>query len=535
MALLAVGVAVVVLVLVGSGGATRGPLESMFQDDAMLIYNPSAASIDSRLATLRSLGVDRLRLTVKWSDIAPAAGSRTPPTGFDATDPAAYGAGWGRYDRIVLLAARHHLAVDFNLTGPGPLWATAPNPPDPHVAPVYGLSPAAFREFVVAVGRRYSGRYTVRAAGHRPVTLPRVSFWTVWNEPNQPGWLAPQWHQVDGRREPAAPVLYRAYVDAAYSALRATGHGSDRFLIGELAPEGCVPGGAGQCFYTSVDQPITPLPFVQALYCLDGTYVPLRGAAAPALGCPTRGGRGAFVRAHPGLFRASAFAHHPYSFFLAPGVSLPPPFVPLADLGRLERSLDRVFAAYGLSRRLPLYLTEYGYETNPPDPTPRGMTLGEQAAYLNQATYMAARDPRVEGLSQFLLVDSPPDLAYPPGNPKRWATFQTGLEFVSGQPKPSLAAYRLPIFIARAHVAAGGDVGLWAMLRTAPSGSDQHATIQWRPPGGAFRSVAQADAARRTRILTASVHVPGSGEVRVRWVSPAGRVELSRAVAVLVR
>jgi hypothetical protein len=163
------------------------------------------------------------------------------------------------------------------------------------------------------------------------------------------------------------------------------------------------------------------------------------------------------------------------------------------------------------------------------------MTLGEQAAYLNQATYMAARDPRVEGLSQFLLVDSPPDLAYPPGNPKRWATFQTGLEFVGGQPKPSLAAYRLPIFIARAHVAAGGDVGVWAMLRAAPGGSDQHATIQWRPPGGAFRSVAQADAARRSRILTASVHVPGSGDVRVRWVSPAGRVELSRAVAVLVR
>ncbi len=526
--------AAVIVALAGSGGPTGRAFESMFQDDALLIYNPSAASIDSTLTTLERLGVDRLRLTVKWSDIAPGAASRTPPGGFDATDPAAYGGGWARYDRIVLLAARHGLAVDFDLTGPGPLWAAAPHPPNAHVAAVYGLSPVAFREFVTAVGRRYSGHFTLRAPGRAPVTLPRVSFWTVWNEPNQPGWLAPQWHQVAGARVPAAPVLYRAYVDAAYVALRATGHGADRFLVGELAPEGCVPGGAGQCFYTSVDQPITPLPFLQALYCLSPGYRPLRAAGATALGCPAGGGRDRFLRAHPGLLRASAFAHHPYSFFVAPSASLPSPFVPLADLGRLERALDRTFAAYGVSRRLPLYLTEYGYETNPPDPTPRGMTLGEQAAYLNQATYLATRDPRVEGLSQFLLVDSPPDPAYPPGDVRRWSTFQTGLEFLGGARKPSFSAYRLPIFIAHPVVPAGSDVGVWAMLRAAPDGGSQSATVQWRGRRGGFRAVAELSAGARGRILSAGVRLPGSGQVRVKWVPRGAAAQFSRAVAVRV-
>ena len=61
------------------------PLESMFQDDRYLIDSPSA-TVRRTLDALRALGVDRLRITVLWSAIAPAAGSRrsraasTPPT-----------------------------------------------------------------------------------------------------------------------------------------------------------------------------------------------------------------------------------------------------------------------------------------------------------------------------------------------------------------------------------------------------------------------------------------------------------------------
>ena len=89
-------------------------------------------------------------------------------------------------------------------------------------------------------------------------------------------------------------------------------------------------------------------------------------------------------------------------------------FAPLADLGRLEQALDRSVAAYGVTRRLPIYLTEYGYETNPPNPF-RGVAPATQAAYLDEAEYLAWRDPRVRTLSQFLLRDSRPRPRLPAG------------------------------------------------------------------------------------------------------------------------
>ena len=61
------------------------------------------------------------------------------------------------------------------------------------------------------------------------------------------------------------------------------------------------------------------------------------------------------MAAHPGLFQASGFAHHPYSFFLAPDKQIGDPnFVPLADLSRLEHGLDRIFTTYGVRRQLPI-------------------------------------------------------------------------------------------------------------------------------------------------------------------------------------
>ncbi|MGI8715349.1 MAG: hypothetical protein ACR2NR_19640 [Solirubrobacteraceae bacterium] len=75
------------------------------------------------------------------------------------------------------------------------------------------------------------------------------------------------------------------------------------------------------------------------------------------------------------------------------------------------------------------------------------MAPATQAAYLDQAAYLAWQDPRVRSLSQFLLRNSPPDTAYPRGSVRYGSTFQTGLEYRSGAAKPALSSYRLPIFI----------------------------------------------------------------------------------------
>ncbi|MGH2866980.1 MAG: hypothetical protein ACRDNK_05350 [Solirubrobacteraceae bacterium] len=502
---------------------TRHAIESMFQDDRALIYSPRAKVVRT-LDALRALGVDRLRVTMLWSAIAPAPLAPTAPAGFAPTDPGAYPAGaWAPYDRLLALARARGLAVDLDLTAPGPLWAMRSGAPLPREADHFAPLATSFEHFVIAVGRRYSGRYVPARAR---AALPRVDYWSVWNEPNQPGWLAPQSAGSGPATVLEAARLYRGYVDAAFAGLDLTGHRRDTILIGELAPEGDELRGPSR--------PVPPLPFLRALYCVGADARPLTGPAALALACPATTARRVFVSAHPGLFAATGFAHHPYSFFLAPGASMSDPnFVPLADLGRLEHDLDRIFAAYAVPHRLPLYLTEYGYETDPPNPF-RGVSVARQAAYLDEAEYLAWRDPRVRTLSQFLFYDSPPDRAYPRGSVGYWSTFQTGLAFLDGRAKPAFYSYRLPIYLPETTFVPGARVTVWGLLRSAPNRGDQRATLQWRPSGGAWRAVDRISTAQPTGVLQVRVTLPGTGGVRLAWTESrgSGGVVYSRSVAV---
>ncbi len=392
--------------------------------------------------------------------------------------------------------------------------------PTQRAADHYGPDAKQFAQFAYAVGLRYSGNYD---------GLPRVTRWSIWNEPNQGGWLAPQWRSFRGVQVAASPILYRQLLDAGYLGLAYSGHtaGKDEFLVGELAPEGS----DSHSFY----KPMKPLVFLRALYCVNGSYRRLRGGSASAVGCPVNGSARSFVTGNPALFYATGFAHHPYNFFQAPNVSSPDPdFVPLANLGRLERALDRTFGTYGVRRRIPIYLTEYGYQTNPPDPF-QPFTPAQQAVFLNEADYMAWRDPRVRSVAQFLLFDSGPDYRYPSSSFSYWDLFQTGLLFSDGTPKPAFAAYRMPIWIAHPVVRRGGRVLVWGQLRAAPHGGSQQAYLQWKPSGGAFRNLAVVRTSNPDGYITSRVKVPGTGSVRTAWVSGSGTVYVSRSVTVRVK
>jgi hypothetical protein len=568
--------------------------ESIFQDDDHLIY-ADTATVTHVLNLLKGLGVDRIRVTIEWKDIAPDASSTTEPAGFDATNPndytlSAYGGSsgiWGPYDRVIELAEAHGIGVDFNVTAPGPLWAMQPAP----VTTEYGTRPADhyqpsatdFGQFVQALGTRYSGTYvppvpppppTHTTTNPLPITipllspggsttttttttaaattgpLPRVHYWSIWNEPDQPGWLAPQWRTVDKHQVPDSPRLYRALVDAAVGGLDVTGHtlSRDTILVGETAPEGSVSpvtiaGHARYVNETGFYDAMPAMVFVRALYCVGSNYRPVTGTTATALGCPTSGSAHTFVTENPGLFYATGFAHHPYNFLFAPNVSSPiASFVPLANLGRLERGLDRIFATYGVNRQIPIYLTEYGYQTNPPDPY-EVVTPAEQAAYINEADYMAWRDPRVRSVSQFLLYDAGPDTSYPPSAYDYWDTFQTGLLYGpgtsrDGRQKPAYDAYRLPIWIPSQTVAPRSKMLVWGMLRLAPKYTAQQALIQWRPAHrGGYRTIATVavPASAVYGYFTTRITPPATGAVRIAWRSALGQTFTSRIVPVRVR
>ena len=125
--MLIAALAAVIVIVTSSRSTHRAsrPVASIFQDDDKLLYSATPTVIRT-LDTLRGLGVDRVRVTILWSAIAPAADSYKRPARFDAADPAAYGpTAWRPYDRLVSLAREKGIAVAFNLTAPGPLWAMA--------------------------------------------------------------------------------------------------------------------------------------------------------------------------------------------------------------------------------------------------------------------------------------------------------------------------------------------------------------------------------------------------------------------------
>jgi len=152
---------------------------------------------------MKALGVDAVRVTVLWSVVAEGKKNNKR-----ADDPAGYPAGnWDRYDTLVYSAKQAGIEVLFNVTGPGPAYGHE-TPPRNRRADKKTWKPKAaeFAKFVTAVGRRYSGLYKAQNG----LTPGRVSLWSIYNEPNQGGWLTPQF-DVDPKLKKQiamSPILY---------------------------------------------------------------------------------------------------------------------------------------------------------------------------------------------------------------------------------------------------------------------------------------------------------------------------------------
>lgn len=515
--------------------------ESWFQDDNKLQFS-DPSTVAGVLDRLKAAGVDRVRVSVFWLVVAPDASKRTKPQGFDGSDPDAYPqANWERYDTVVRLAQARGIGVMLDVTGPSPLWGVKPIRARPDIADAWYPNAKEFGAFVRAVGTRYSGSF-IRPAdrpkivptpaqgipglpGYKPPgtkttppgpPLPRVDYWEIWNEPNQGSWLAPQ-HKRRGRGWlPVSPRIYRRIADSTYAALQATGHGGDTIMIGATAPKGSDDRG--------ISRPMNPRLFIRELYCVDANNQAYRGTAARIRGCPTRDPITRFPAAHPVLFRATGFSHHPYELTFAPSTRPDPRFFTIANLGALSHTLRYAWLRYRqpVARRgVPLYLTEYGYQTSPPDRI--GVSLSKQASYLNQAEYLVWRNRNVRSLTQYLLYDN--------GEPIS-RTFQTGLLFADGRAKPAYQAYKLPIWLPRRHVARGGStLRVWGLVRAAANGTAPQVRIQFRARGArSYRTLATRRGSAARGYLYERVRVPGPGRVRLEWQG-----QVSRSVSVFRR
>jgi hypothetical protein len=339
---------------------------------------------------------------------------------FDASDPGAYH-GFGAYDDLFRRAVPMGFRVIADLAPDAPRWATAAGR---GYADTANLQPSAseFGKFAGAVAERYSGGYG---------GLPKIAWFSIWNEPNHVLFLKPL---------EQGPALYRAMVSAALPAIRANASSDARVLIGETAPSG------------RAGRSIGPREFIQRF---------LGGA---------------------GRLDVNGWAHHPYG-----PVDVVPAgrdIVNMLAIRRLGSYLDAAAKAGHLPAGLPIYNTEFGLQSNPPDPTVT-TTLDKQAAELNLKEELAYRYPRLRSYSQYLLFDDP---QRPGPRDVAWAGFQTGLRFGQGPPKPAWNAYRLPIVV---HTR-GRGVLVWGRVR--PGSGRRSAQLQvlrqgqWRNAGPPVRT-----------------------------------------------
>jgi hypothetical protein len=515
----AVIAAIVVPLTVTSGGSSQprhGDPLAMLQEYVNLLARP-----EPTLQTLRSIGVDVVRAQVVWGMVAPDPSSRTPPAGFNASDPAQYpAANWAPYDAVVKDAWADGVKLNFVLTGGAPQWALGQDaPPSRRSSGAWKPSAAAYGQFVQAVATRYSGRYTPPGASS---PLPPVRFWELWNEPNWGVSLEPQM-ALHPLRIVAAPV-YRDLLDAAWNALKRTGAGRDTIITGGLSPRGItVPPDTALAAAINVSSPIG---FTQTLYCVDSAYRPLRGGAASQAGCPTTDtGSQRFRQAHPALFDATGYGLHPYP------VSLPPTqsdssgagTVEFSEIPKLTSALDRIQSVYGSDKKLSVYNTEFGYVTHPPNTSTGYVSPPVAARYINWAEYLSWRNPRLATTMQYLLYDpAPGPSAFGNGG------FATGLLFFNGIPKATFAAYRMPIFLPVTKSGPGHSLEVWGAVRPAQYASldthrAQQVQIQFRIGSiGPFHALKTVPITDPRGYFDVPVRFPASGTVRLTWSYPPG-------------
>ena len=524
--LVIIAVALALVLSGGSGTPTPAVLpslhsyvgpESMFNPDTSVTTDPGPT-----LDQIKRLGAERVHVYLHWTDVAPDITSTVRPS-FNAADPAAYpAAGWAFFDTIISDIKARGMGIDLALVPPPPRWASGKGAPDPSTHTWWRPSASEFGQFVTAVATRYSGHYIPPGATE---PLPRVDFWSIWNEPNLGTQLAPQ--AIDNSRVEVSPRLYRKLLDAAWTALQTTGHGHDTILIGEIAPAGSTTGTEPGDFNS-----MAPLRFLRALYCVDSSYRRLRGEAAKLRGCPTTtAGSAAFAAQNPGLFDASGFADHPYPQGLPPNTITPdePDFAELAEIPKLERVLDVLQRVYGSHTRFPIYSTEFGYQTTPPDTEAGTVSPQTAAVWLNWAEYLTWRDPRIRSYDQFLLTDPPR------GN------FASGLESATGVPKPGFYAYRMPIYLPVTTTDRGHPLEVWGGVRPAyfarrETHRPQRVEIQLRPDSGArFETVATLNLTDPYGYFDVKLVFAGSGTVRTAWTYPRGPQVFSRTVGVMLR
>jgi len=406
---------------------------SLLQDDREYL-GQTGENLDAAAAELKNLGVDILRTNVNYNKIYKTPKDRKKPADFITSDPNSSHYDFSAMDRLVALAKANDVKILMTITGPGPFFASE-SPSKCRILPcTYKPKTAEFEQFAAAVAKRYRGQ---------------ADYYAIWNEPNiGKTWLTPRFEKRRGVGTiDYAAAKYRQLYFAGYKSIAKYDPArKNRVLFGETA---------------AISKPVD---FLRAALCLDSRGNPFRGRRARAQGCSGR------VKKVTTL----GIAHHPYN---QGGNGTPrsksrtKSSIPIAYTPRLIRLIDGAARKGRIARGRGVYITEFGYQSNPPDRI-SNVSATEQGQYLNESDRLFYGSSRVKWVAQYELTDVP-----------QQDQFNSGLRFVGGKVKPAYAAYRMPIVVTRR---SANSVEVYGQSRP---GASATVAIQSQAAGGQFGTV----------------------------------------------
>jgi hypothetical protein len=452
-----------------AGPAAASHTQAMFFEAPRDLVEVTSATRAKALVQLQALGVKALRIELDWAAVAPGAHSTKKPN-FQATNPASYN--WGVYDGLLFEAARLKWQVLLTVTSPVPEWATSTHKDKSGVT---RPNDADFREFMTALGKHYAGF---------------VSLYAIWNEPNHPAFLQPQF---SSKGLPESPRIYRGLFQAGYEGLQAAGEAKPKVLMGETAPVGADSLSRREIRERGLLHDVAPLAFLREALCLNSKY-------HKASTC--------------GMLPAYGYAHHAYTtgagpFYKPAGADN----VTIGVLSRLTDALQKAEAAHAIPAHTPIYLTEFGIQSYPNREL--GVSLPKQAEYDAISEKIAWENPRVAAFSQYLLRDDP--LGGSPGSSVHggYVGFQTGLETVNGTRKPLYFGFPVPLVVSTR----GHGFSLWGLVRPTTGATTLKVLVQ--PKGSnKYRTLATVHT-NPLGYWSLNSSVQGT-HWRVSWRSPAG-------------
>ena len=371
----------------GDGAAATRPFETGLS--GLRDFNPLS------FERTRGTGAEFVRLVVDWPNIAP----KSQPASWQPQNPADPHYDWSNLDTGVTEAVRAGLNPVLLVDG-APTWAQrCTPPPNLQVGGMCDPDPAALAAFATAAARRYSGTFG---------GLPRVQYWQGLNEPNLTLFFYPQFNT---EFKSLSPGLYRVLANSFYGAVKAVDP-SNLVIAAGLGP-------------TELHgYNIGPLRFTRELLCMKGRKhpKPIKGKC-------------------PGGVHFDIFDIHPYSTG-GPTHEGGPNDVQIGGLARLQvllKAADKANRIRGEFKRTPLWIMEFSWDSDPPDPGGLPMSI------LTQWTAEAMHEAWAAGVTHFFwysLRDEP----FEPSNP---VTVQSGLYFRSDslandQPKEVLTTFRFP-------------------------------------------------------------------------------------------